>query len=277
MVFLVSILPSFWGFPAIKEGAHTLWSNMTSASISELLDILPKIYGKPGKPKTVWFRGQGNCQWHLEPSLSRRGLVDSELMLMKQFKQNAFQFLANPPQSESEWIFLMQHYAIPTRLLDWTEHPLVGLYFAVEEYGSGMKQAAALWCLYPQELNKISGVVLTPADDIPAFGDEKELNDYLPSGVRLGNSKKNPLAVIAARRFDRVYAQKGVFTIQHREVIRIEDLRDGSGDQPHLLRIKIQRQHVSRLRKELALLGVNKLTIFPQLDNAAAQVMEAIK
>jgi hypothetical protein len=246
-------------------------------SISDLLDILPKIYGKPGKAKTVWFRGQANYQWHLEPSLSRRGLVESELMLMKQFKQNAFQFLAVPPQSEFEWIFLMQHYAIPTRLLDWTENPLVALYFAVEDYGARTKQAAALWCLYPQELNKISGVVLAPADDIPAFGDEKELNDYLPSGVRLGNSKKNPLAIIAARRFDRVYAQKGVFTIQHREVIRIEELKDSNGAQPHLVRIKIQRKHVGRLRRELALLGINKLTIFPQLDNVASQVMEAIK
>ena len=131
--------------------------------------------------------------------------------------------------------------------------------------------------MYPQELNKISGVVLTPADDIPAFGDEKELNDYLPSGVRLGNSKKNPLAIIAARRFDRVYAQKGVFTIQHKEVIRIEELKDSDSNQPHLLKIKIQRASIGKLRKELALLGVNKLTIFPQLDNAASQVMEAKK
>ena len=258
------------------EGPHFM-VEYDVGSVAELLETLPRIYGTPSKPKTVWFRGQANHKWHLEPSLSRRRLVESELMLIKQFKQNAFQFLAIPPQSESEWIFLMQHYAIPTRLLDWTEHPLVGLYFAVEDYSAKRKPAAALWCLYPQELNKLSGVVLTPADDIPAFGDEKELNDYLPSGVRLGNSKKNPLAIIAARRFDRVYAQKGVFTIQHREVIRIEELKDGDGEQPHLVKIKIQRSHIGRLRKELALLGVNKLTIFPQLDNAASQVMEAIR
>lgn len=93
----------------------------------------------------------------------------------------------------------------------------------------------------------------------------------------MGIPRKNPLAIIAARRFDRVYAQKGVFTIQHREVIRIEELKDGDGDQPHLVKIKLQRAHISRLRKELGLLGVNKLTIFPQLDNAASQVIEAIK
>ena len=90
---------------------------------------------------------------------------------MKQFKQNAFQFLSAPPKANLNGFFLMQHYAIPTRLLDWTENPLVGMYFALQDYDAKRKQAAALWCMYPQELNKIS--------------------------------EKYPLAIIAARRFDR--------------------------------------------------------------------------
>ncbi|HEY1754415.1 MAG TPA: FRG domain-containing protein [Bryobacteraceae bacterium] len=248
------------------------------SGISDLLEALPKIYGrtKAGKPKTVWFRGHASHAWHLEPSLSRQGKLEDELKLMKHFKQNAFQFLSAPPQSESEWIFLMQHYAIPTRLLDWTENPLVALYFACQDFPARRKPAAAVWCLYPQELNKISGVVLTPQDDIPAFGEEDELEDYLPSRVRIGNAQKTPLAIIAARRFDRVYAQKGVFTIQHREVHRLEELQDAAGEQPHLVKLKIPRNAVKRLTKEIALLGVNKLMIFPQLDNAAAHVMETL-
>jgi hypothetical protein len=246
------------------------------SGIAELLEILPSIYKgkKSGKPRKVWFRGHADQSWHLEPSLARSGKLVAELQLMKQFKQNAFQFLDEPPQDEHEWIFLMQHYAIPTRLLDWTENPLIGLYFATRDCPGTKKPHAALWCLYPQELNKISGVVLTPEDDIPAFGDEVELKDYLPSQVRLGNSKKNPLAITAARRFDRVYAQKGVFTIQHREAIRIEDLQDHEGNQPHLVKLNILRRNVQRVRSELELLGVNKLSVFPQLENVASQIVE---
>lgn len=243
-------------------------TEQTIASVKDLLDVLPSV--KKGD-RTVWYRGHAKHDWHLEPSLSRCGKLDSELQLIKQFKQNAFQFLQRPPENEYEWIFLMQHYAVPTRLLDWTENPLIGLYFAVER-DAQIKGAAALWCLYPQRLNEISGIVLKPADDIPAFGDENELNDYLPSRVQTGNSTKNPLAIVAPRRFDRVYAQRGVFTILHRQIVRINELKDEKGHQPHLVKLKIPAKAIPTLRKELALLHINKLTVFPQLENVAAQI-----
>jgi len=169
-----------------------MYEEHSISSMADLLVVLPEIYKKS---KTVWFRGHANHEWHLEPTLARRNRLGAELQLMKQFKQNAYQFLDRPPENEWEWIFLMQHYAIPTRLLDWTESPLVGLYFALlDGLAADKLPAAALWCLYPQRLNEISGIVLSPPDDIPAFGDEPELKDYLPSQVQLGNAKKNPLA-----------------------------------------------------------------------------------
>jgi FRG domain-containing protein len=245
------------------------------SSVADLLERLPQIYKRE---KKVWFRGHSSEHWHLEPSLSRHRLLDSEIQLIKQFKQNAFQFLDRPPESEADWIFLMQHYGVYTRLLDWTESPLVGLYFALldsEEFiNKSTKPAAALWCLYPCKLNEISGIVLKPRDDIPAFGHEKELDDYLPSIVRSGISTKDPVAIMAPRKFARVYAQKGVFTILHRESVCIEDLKDTKDGQEHLVKLRIPRKSIHRLRRELLHLGIDKVAVFPQLENVAEKVVE---
>lgn len=251
------------------------FKELTISSVASLLDVLPKLY-KGGK--TIWFRGHSNQRWHLEPSLARFKKLNHELQLIKRFKQNAFQFLGRVPKEEWEWIFLMQHYRVPTRLLDWTESPLIGLYFAVSDRPRRkVTTSAALWCLYPQKLNEISGLALDPPGDIPAFGDEKELDDYLPTRVHAPQAtSKNPLAIIAPRQFERIYVQQGVFTILHRRAIRIDELRDPNGNQSHLVKLKIPRNAVARLRKELGYLRMHKLSVFPQLEHVAETARESI-
>jgi hypothetical protein len=243
--------------------------------VGQLLEELPAVYQRS---RLVWFRGHFDAAWKLEPTLARRGKLPQETLLIKQFQQNAVQFLERPVREEADWIFLMQHYGVPTRLLDWTESPLMGLYFALDEPRNfkGRKPAAAMWCLFPQKLNRFSNLVLKTEEDIPAFGVEDELKDYLPSRVREGVSHRNPVAIIAPRTFSRVYAQQGVFTICHKDNVRIDDLADDDGEPSHLIKFIIPRRAVSRIRKELLYLGVHKLSVFPQLENVAARIVEAM-
>ena len=56
------------------------------------------------------------------------------------------------PANNWDWYFVMQHYGAPTRLLDWTEGALHGLYFALRNnYGY---DDAAVWVLNPWKFNK---------------------------------------------------------------------------------------------------------------------------
>lgn len=167
-------------------------------------------------------------------------------------------------------MFLMQHYRLPTRLLDWTESPLTALYFATSDT-KHKSHDAALWCLDPVALNAFANISFSSTVEIPAFDHDKVLDSYLPSHIAgETTSLLNPIAGIAVRNSPRIAAQLGTFTITHREHTPIEDI----GDKEHTWRLVIPSDSKRKILAELAQLRVSKLTLFPELDSVAADAME---
>ncbi|MBN9687672.1 MULTISPECIES: FRG domain-containing protein [unclassified Corallococcus] len=246
----------------------------TINSISDLISALAELANKIETGEIVWFRGHANKDFKLLPSIARypKGL-EREALLIKRFKQNAYSFRTLPPQTEWEWLFLMQHFGVPTRLLDWTESPLVGLYFAVHDRSEHDSADGHLWAVLPAKFNyDLPRIRPTVPIDIPSFGVEKTLDDYRPDTMSMDTaSSKYPVAAIAHRQNERIMAQLGVFTIMHRDTTPLEALAD-----KHLARFTIPAASKPRLRLELLNLRITRMTMFPELASVAAVANEVL-
>jgi hypothetical protein len=235
-------------------------------SIGHLIDSLKS---QMDSEAPIWYRGQGNENWKLEPKLMRIEPLPSESHYLNKFKQNATFILENKPSSEFEWMFLMQHYGVATRLLDWSESPLVSLYFAISDELQ-MKENGALWVLSPTELNKRNRYRPDFDFEIPSFEDD-DLNNYLPSVISAERKTSLfPMAAIAARNSSRMQAQQGVFTISHRENIFVDEA--GEDPKNHIWKYIIPAGIKNDLLKELEIIGITKFQLFPELGSIAQNI-----
>jgi len=106
------------------------------------------------------FRGVSNSAYPLEPSVERTaknghiGWAALEVKVVAEFKSRARMHIGPTliPEDELTWLALMQHYGIPTRLLDFTLSPFVALYFAVR-HGGEKSTPARVWAMDSEAIN----------------------------------------------------------------------------------------------------------------------------
>ena len=99
----------------------------------KIIDILQNEKEKDRNAvfKEFYYRGVSNSEWELLPSLAVNDLEFYEPVMIEEFKK------AYPSEfdvkDDFEIIAKMQHYGLPTRLLDFTSNPLVSLYFSCSD------------------------------------------------------------------------------------------------------------------------------------------------
>lgn len=241
-------------------------------NVHSIADLISKLEANNPNQEKLWFRGHADRNWTLEPSIARNRAnpIIDEFQYYKKFKQEAARVISELPADEWGWMFLMQHYGVHTRLLDFSENPLVALYFAVSEYPD---KDGALYILEPTKWNAENGQDSLSDSDLPACGIDEEMVGYLMSSVikqRETGVSNPPVAAIGARNSERIFAQEGTFVVTHFDLkMNVEDEQCKSA-----WRYIIPAANKSVIKQHLALLSVTDYSVFPELRTLAKKIME---
>ena len=217
----------------------------------------------------IWWRGHSAIlDWHLVPSAYRTQQVDYrryEANVTSRFRAGAGSRDASLPDAarRDQWLTLMQHYGIPTRLLDWTESVLLAIYFAVRGHDHPGENGK-LFALSPHKLNmRQSGVNanFTPGNPLVSVLFNSPFDQVAPNPAKIA-------AFIPTEVDTRMLLQQSGFTVHgpapsldkleyHEEILM-------SWDIPSASKVKLKRQ--------LAGIGFNESTLFPDLEHLARYI-----
>lgn len=255
---------------------------LTTETVNSLQDFVRLIEALVADPKDpYWFRGVGEEPYPLLPSLYRHpsvtvpdDLLKLEQQLVNRFCERSVPYQAQHLSSSWESVFLMQHYGIPTRLLDWTENPMVALFFALtttkRDMVSGTVIApAAVWALSPRLWNERAFSHVTYKGG-PLSVSDQLLKTYTPlSG---DTPPALPAAIYGIHNSPRIVAQRGVFTIFGSRVSSMQDIfaADPFSDRA-MVKYVIPQGVADAILQKLYSTGFTEAVMFPGLDGLAKE------
>lgn len=235
---------------------------VTISSIDELLSFVMQLNKEHGL--RLWYRGVADCSWELLPSIQRNeNRIKNERFLTNDFYIRARQVFENSPSKKnySAWIAIMQHFGLPTRMLDWSSSPLIATYFAVEKFEMYSQTDAAVWVLAPGRLNEIEGFgnCIFPVDA------ETAQNMLLPAFKERGQIEELSDKIIACHSTEnnlRMYSQQANFTI-HNSTKKLEEICG----EDMLYKIIIPKNSKKWFLHCLEIFGITESFIYPDLEH----------
>jgi hypothetical protein len=205
-------------------------------------------------------------------------VFERELRLITRFRQRSLPFWPTGyPQNDWEHLFAMQHYGMPTRLLDWSENLLVAAYFALlagsahEHDGSTCLPVPVVWCMDPVQWNLATPGLSEYEDKIGVMTTANdELDAYRPETKK--RRQKSPLAIFGTHNSNRIVSQRGTFIVWGSVASSLEAFSN-EHSKSRLWRISIIGDR-KKLFEDLQTLGFRETMIFPELSYLAAELTQ---
>lgn len=214
---------------------------------------------------TVWYRGCTSPSHKLQPTIFRDDFQRKrEGYLAVEFRRRAHSKIAGI-STRFDWLCAMQHYGVPTRLLDWSESLAVALYFSIGDID--WKSAhPTVWLLDPFELARLteadSNIPIANDPVVTANADIPFCDDWETSRLRVSNL---PIPVAPNFLFERLSAQNGTFTIHGTDIRPLDDIVRSIKPEG-LLKFVARPDRVLDIVNSIRLLRPSSDAMFPDID-----------
>jgi len=287
-------------------------------NVSEYIQNISELNKKSIKLRSIpvssmsFYRGQSNAEWPLAPRLYRENLFKFERVLITEFLRIVPHEFEN--MSAFDILVKMQHFGLPTRLLDTTLNPLVALFFSC--YGEKQKSKDGVvyaFSNYPAHYQQNYNVAVVmkfifqyspyPLDILDFLDDlnkSREIQESMKASLSFANSDplKIPLlAVIPKLSNPRIINQDAAFLLLGMKLEKEENVNDSIRGgrlihhyspidldknfnkiwpNPHGKIFHIPFGYKKNILDELEFLGISKNKMFPELEYQAEFITNLI-